>query len=65
MSGAGSQAARAEATAELFGRATADEQRWLRGLVTGEVRQGALDSLVQEGLAAAAAVPLAAVAARR
>ena len=35
----------------LFGRATADEQRWLRGLVTGEVRQGALDSLVQEALA--------------
>ena len=47
--------------AELFGRATADEQPWLRGLVTGEVRQGALDSLVQEGLAAAGGVPLAAV----
>ena len=57
LSGAGSQAARAEATASLFGRATADEQRWLRGLVTGEVRQGALDSLVQEGLAAAGGVP--------
>jgi len=61
LSGAGSQQARAAATAELFGRATADEQRWLRGLVTGEVRQGALDSLVQEGLAAAGSVPLAAV----
>jgi DNA ligase 1 len=61
LSGAGSQQARAAATAELFGRATADEQRWLRGLVTGEVRQGALDSLVQEGLAAAGGVPLAAV----
>ncbi|MBJ7357285.1 ATP-dependent DNA ligase [Nocardioides sp.] len=61
LSGAGSQAARAEATAELFGRATSDEQRWLRGLVTGEVRQGALDSLVQEGLAAASGVPLPAV----
>ena len=35
-------------------RATAAEQPWLRGLVTGEVRQGALDSLVQEALAAAA-----------
>ncbi|MGH3361628.1 MAG: ATP-dependent DNA ligase, partial [Nocardioides sp.] len=45
----------------LFGRATADEQAWLRGLVTGEVRQGALDALVQEGLAAAAGVPLTAV----
>ena len=31
---------------------------WLRGLVTGEVRQGALDALVQEALAAAAGVPL-------
>jgi DNA ligase-1 len=61
LAGAGSQGARATATAELFGRATAEEQVWLRGLVTGEVRQGALDSLVQEGLAAAAAVPLAAV----
>src|SRR3954466_15947838 len=61
LAGAGSPAARAGATAELFGRATAAEQPWLRGLVTGEVRQGALDSLVQEGLAAAGAVPLAAV----
>ena len=45
----------------FFGRATIDEQRWLRGLVTGEVRQGALDALVQEALAAAAGVPLPAV----
>ncbi len=61
LAGAGSQQARASATAELFGRATAEEQPWLRGIVTGEVRQGALDSLVQEGLAAAGGVPLAAV----
>jgi DNA ligase-1 len=61
LAGAGSQAARAAAVDALFGRATADEQAWLRGLVTGEVRQGALDSLVQEALAAAADVPLAAV----
>ncbi|MFA6300013.1 MAG: ATP-dependent DNA ligase, partial [Nocardioides sp.] len=54
LAGAGSQAARVAAVAELFGRATADEQVWLRGVVTGEVRQGALDALVQEGLAAAA-----------
>ncbi len=58
LAGAGSQAARAAAVVELFGRATAEEQAWLRGVVTGEVRQGALDSLVQEGLAAAAGVPL-------
>jgi DNA ligase 1 len=61
LAGAGSQATRAAAVDDLFGRATADEQPWLRGIVTGEVRQGALDSLVQEGLAAAGGVPLAAV----
>ncbi len=61
LAGAGSQATRATAVADLFGQATADEQAWLRGLVTGEVRQGALDALVQEGLAAAAGVPLPAV----
>jgi len=59
--GSGSQAARAAAVQEMFGRATADEQAWLRGLITGGVRQGALESLVQEALAAAAGVPLAAV----
>ncbi len=61
LAGSGSQQARAEAAAELFGRATEAEQRWLRGLVTGEIRQGALDALVQEALAAAADVPLTAV----
>lgn len=45
LSGAGSQQVRADATTALFARATADEQRWLRGLVTGEVRQGALDDV--------------------
>ena len=34
---------------DLLGRATADEQAWLRGVITGNVRQGALDALVQEG----------------
>ncbi len=61
LAGAGSQAARAALVTDLFARATADEQAWLRGVVTGEVRQGALDSLVQEGLAVAAGVPLVAV----
>jgi DNA ligase-1 len=59
--GSGSQASRASAVEKMFARATAEEQAWLRGLVTGEVRQGALDSLVQEALAAAADVPLPAV----
>ncbi|MFC5178733.1 ATP-dependent DNA ligase [Nocardioides taihuensis] len=61
MSGPGSQAARAAAVDALLSRATADEQAWLRGVVTGAVRQGALDALVQEGVAAAAGLPLAAV----
>jgi DNA ligase-1 len=61
LSGAGSQAARSAAAAELFGRATTQEQAWLRGVVTGEVRQGALDALVQEAVAAAAGVHLTAV----
>ena len=61
LAGAGSQAARTAAVADLFGRATAEEQAWLRGVVTGEVRQGALDALVQEAVAAAADLPLAAV----
>jgi len=61
LAGAGSQAARADAVERLFGRATAAEQAWLRGLVTGEVRQGALDSLVQEALATAAGVSVTAV----
>ena len=61
LAGAGSQSARGAAVEQLFGRATGEEQQWLRGVVTGEVRQGALDSLVQEGLAAAAGVPLAEV----
>jgi DNA ligase-1 len=61
LSGPGSAAARTAAVIDLFSRATADEQRWLRGVVTGEVRQGALDSLVQEALALAADVPLTSV----
>lgn len=61
VSGAGSQAARATLVDALFARATAAEQAWLRALVVGELRQGALDALVQEALAAAAGVPLGAV----
>lgn len=56
LSGPGSGSARAAAVADLFGRATPVEQRWLRGLITGEVRQGALDALVIEAVAAATGV---------
>lgn len=61
MSGPGSQATRAAAVTALFAAATDTEQTWLRGVVTGEVRQGALDALVQEAVASAAGVPLPAV----
>ena len=61
LAGPGSQTERRAETARLLGRATAAEQAWLRGVVTGEVRQGALDALVQEALARAAGVPLPAV----
>nr|WP_228501171.1 ATP-dependent DNA ligase [Nocardioides agariphilus] len=61
LSGGGSQSARKSAVADLLARATGDEQGWLRGVITGNVRQGALDALVQEGLAAASGAPLKAV----
>jgi len=61
LAGPGSGVLRAAAVEELFGRATGDEQRLLRGLVFDEIRQGALDSLVQDGLAEAFGVPVPAV----
>lgn len=61
IGGAGSAALRAAAVEALFARATEAEQRLLRGLVFDEIRQGALDSLVQDGLAEAFDVPAAAV----
>ncbi len=61
LSGAGSQQARRSAVETLFGRATAAEQAWLRAVVTGNVRQGALDAVTQEAVAQVAGVPLAAV----
>jgi DNA ligase 1 len=61
LSGPGSTAARATAVKVLLARATAEEQDLLRGLVFGELRQGAMEAAVQEGLAAAFDVPVAAV----
>ncbi|MGG5260554.1 ATP-dependent DNA ligase [Phycicoccus avicenniae] len=59
--GAGSTAARREALAGLMGRATADEQAFLRALMTGNLRQGALDGVVLGAVAAAFEVPDAVV----
>ncbi|CAM5680987.1 DNA ligase [Streptomyces purpurascens] len=57
VSGPGSQAERARLVGELMGAATEDEQRFLLGLLTGEVRQGALDAVAVEGLAQATGAP--------
>ncbi|MEU1518236.1 ATP-dependent DNA ligase [Streptomyces sp. NPDC005811] len=61
VSGPGSQAERLRLVGELMGAATADEQRFLLGLITGEVRQGALDAVAVEGLAQATGAPPAGV----
>ncbi|MFE2045485.1 ATP-dependent DNA ligase [Streptomyces sp. NPDC059477] len=55
--GPGSRARRAALVEALMGAATEDEQRFLFGLITGEVRQGALDAAAVEGLAAATGAP--------
>ncbi|MFJ5154428.1 ATP-dependent DNA ligase [Streptomyces sp. NPDC088353] len=57
VSGPGSQAERARIVGELMGAATEDEQRFLLGLLTGEVRQGALDAIAVEALAGATGAP--------
>ncbi|MEU6684005.1 ATP-dependent DNA ligase [Streptomyces sp. NPDC046832] len=59
VSGPGSQAERTRLVGELMGAATEDEQRFLLGLLTGEVRQGALDAVAVEGLAQATGAPSA------
>jgi len=61
VSGKGSAAARKALVGELFGRATADEQRFLVGLLSGELRQGALEGVMTEAVARAAEVPVAEV----
>ncbi|MFD5403544.1 ATP-dependent DNA ligase [Streptomyces griseorubiginosus] len=57
VAGAGSQAERTRLVGELLGAATEDEQRFLFGLISGEVRQGALDAVAIEGLALATQAP--------
>jgi DNA ligase-1 len=59
VAGAGSQGERARLVGDLLGAATDEEQRFLFGLLTGEVRQGALDAVAVEGLAQATEAPSA------
>jgi ATP-dependent DNA ligase I len=61
LAGPGSRDARREALAELFARATATEQRFLRALLSGDLRQGALGGVMAEAAARAAGVPAAEV----
>jgi len=59
IAGAGSQSRRRSELADLFGRATEEEQRFLANLLLGELRQGALEGVMVEAVAAAAEVPAA------
>lgn len=54
--GTGSTARRAAALANLFSRATRDEQQFLLRLLTGELRQGALAGVMVDAIAAAAEI---------
>jgi ATP-dependent DNA ligase I len=58
VSGQGSAAARKSLVGQLFERATADEQQFLFGLLSGELRQGALEGVMTEAVARAASVPV-------
>jgi DNA ligase-1 len=57
ISGKGSAGAKKRLLGELFGRATGHEQDFLFRLMTGELRQGALEGIMVEALAKARAVP--------
>jgi ATP-dependent DNA ligase I len=61
QAGAGSQAARRTLLVELLGRATADEQSFLRRLIGGELRQGAQEGVMVDAVARAAGLPGTAV----
>lgn len=56
-SGRGSAAQRTQLLGALFARATREEQDFLVRLLIGELRQGALEGVLAEAIARAAAVP--------
>ncbi len=55
--GSGSAARRAAVLESLFGKATAEEQDFLVRLIVGELRQGALEGVMLDAVAAAASLP--------
>ncbi|HUI62674.1 MAG TPA: ATP-dependent DNA ligase [Steroidobacteraceae bacterium] len=59
LRGAGSSARRMQVLRELFGAATPTEQQFLLRLLAGELRQGALEGVMVEAIAAAADLPAA------
>ncbi|HEX2273077.1 MAG TPA: ATP-dependent DNA ligase [Acidimicrobiales bacterium] len=61
LTGPGSAAARHELLADLLGRATDAEAGFIRRLLIGELRQGALEGVMTEAVARASGVALAAV----
>ena len=61
MGGSGVAGARRNALAAMFARATEPEQRFVWAVLSGELRQGALDGVMAEAVARAADVPIAAV----
>jgi DNA ligase-1 len=61
LAGPGSQAARRQEVAALFAQATETEQPWLVRLILGDLKQGALEGIMVEAVAAAADAPRDAV----
>ncbi|MGH3264813.1 MAG: ATP-dependent DNA ligase, partial [Trebonia sp.] len=61
VAGRGSTAERKRLVGELFGAATEGEQHFLVRLLSGELRQGALDGVMTDAVARAARVPVAQV----
>jgi ATP-dependent DNA ligase I len=61
LAGQGSQAERRRLLASLLSEATESERQFLVRLLAGDLRQGALDGVMSDAIAAAAAVPAAQV----
>ncbi len=61
VSGVGSQARRRQILTDLMAAATVSEQEFLRGLILGELRQGASAGVMEEAIATAAGVPVGVV----
>jgi DNA ligase 1 len=57
IAGPGSQAERRRRLGEFFGRATEPEREFLVRLLTGDLRQGALEGIMTDAVAKAAGVP--------